>query len=151
MFRHISRTYSITPQSQFENNSRDTVPLNCPECSDSIHGPNRPRNEKNPPEKKMHGAVKFIGALIVITLGYFLHHRANTIFFKVALLAPLSLQDFYEKSIKLFRKQYLWRTISDVFFSFGSYKITPVVNTKKDIHGGLLYFYRIADLLNSYT
>ena len=68
MFRHISRTYSITPQSQFENNSRDTVPLNCPECSDSIHGPNRPRNEKNPPEKKMHGAVKFTGALIVITL-----------------------------------------------------------------------------------
>ena len=33
----------------------------------SIHGPNRPRNEKNPPEKVMHGAVKFIGALIVIT------------------------------------------------------------------------------------
>ena len=27
--------------------------------------PNRPRNEKNPPEKIMHGAVKFIGALIV--------------------------------------------------------------------------------------
>ena len=33
----------------------------------SIHGPNRPRNEKNLPEKVMHGAVKFIGALIVIT------------------------------------------------------------------------------------
>ena len=31
----------------------------------SIHGPNRPRNEKNQPEKIMHGAVKFIGALIV--------------------------------------------------------------------------------------
>ena len=31
----------------------------------SIHGPNRPRNEKNPPKKIMHGAVKFIGALIV--------------------------------------------------------------------------------------
>ena len=31
----------------------------------SIHGPNHPRNEKNPPEKIMHGAVKFIGALIV--------------------------------------------------------------------------------------
>ena len=31
----------------------------------SIHGPNRPRNEKNPPEKIMPGAVKFIGALIV--------------------------------------------------------------------------------------
>ena len=24
-----------------------------------------PRNEKNPPEKIMHGAVKFIGALII--------------------------------------------------------------------------------------
>ena len=30
-----------------------------------IHGPNRTRNEKNPPEKIMQGAVKFIGALIV--------------------------------------------------------------------------------------
>ena len=29
------------------------------------NGPNRPRNEKNPPEKIMHVAVKFIGALIV--------------------------------------------------------------------------------------
>ncbi len=28
-------------------------------------GPNRPRNEKNLPEKIMHGAVKFMGALIV--------------------------------------------------------------------------------------
>ena len=34
----------------------------------SIHGPNHPRNEKNPPEKIMHGAVKFKGALIVIML-----------------------------------------------------------------------------------
>ena len=34
----------------------------------SIHGPNRPRNEKNPPEKIMHGAVKFVGALIVIII-----------------------------------------------------------------------------------
>ena len=33
----------------------------------SIHGPNRPRNEKNPPEKIMHVADKFIGALIVIS------------------------------------------------------------------------------------
>ena len=32
----------------------------------NFFGPNRPRNEKNPPEKIMHGAVKFIGALIVI-------------------------------------------------------------------------------------
>ena len=31
-----------------------------------VPGPNPPRNEKNPPEKIMHGAVKFIGALIVI-------------------------------------------------------------------------------------
>ena len=30
-----------------------------------VPGPNPPRNEKNPPEKIMHGAVKFIGALIV--------------------------------------------------------------------------------------
>ena len=28
---------------------------------------NPPRNEKNPPEKIMHGADKFIGALIVNT------------------------------------------------------------------------------------
>ena len=32
----------------------------------SIHGPNPPRNEKNPPEKITHGAVKFLGTLIVI-------------------------------------------------------------------------------------
>ena len=36
-------------------------------CTLQIHlfWPNRPRNEKNPPEKIMHRAVKFIGALIV--------------------------------------------------------------------------------------
>ena len=33
----------------------------------NFFGPNGPRNEKNLPEKIIHGAVKFIGALIVIT------------------------------------------------------------------------------------
>ena len=31
-------------------------------------------NEKNPPEKIMHGAVKFIGALIVILFIIIIHH-----------------------------------------------------------------------------
>ena len=35
-------------------------------------GPNRTRNEKNQPEKIMHGAVKFTGALIVILATLFI-------------------------------------------------------------------------------
>ena len=43
----------------------------------SIHEPNHPCNEKIPPEKIMRGAVKFTGALIVITTQPLKNYKNN--------------------------------------------------------------------------
>ena len=68
MYIYIDNRKSHSPNGSFDFTGPKKV---------LIHGPNRPRNEKNRPEKIMHGSDKFIGALIVNITSLSLSFKKN--------------------------------------------------------------------------